>query len=133
MRNYVRVALLAGLLGSCMGVANAQISLGIRIGPPPPPRVVAVRPVAPGPDYTWIDGYWYPSGGHYVWHAGYWSRPPYEGARWVGPHHDGHQFFEGYWDGPHGRVEHDHHWDHYRDRDYRYDHDHHDDHGHDHH
>ncbi|HYW46266.1 MAG TPA: YXWGXW repeat-containing protein [Bryobacteraceae bacterium] len=110
------VALLAA------GSIFAQISVGIRIGPPPPPRVVRVRPVAPGPGYVWLDGYWYAVGSRYRWHAGYWTRPPYEGARWVVPHHDGERFFAGYWDGDHGRLEHDHHWDRDHDRDYRHDH-----------
>jgi hypothetical protein len=41
-----------------------------------------VVPAQPGPEFMWIDGYWYPQGGHYLWHDGYWSRPPYEGAYW---------------------------------------------------
>jgi hypothetical protein len=65
-----------------------------------------------------VDGYQYPVGGRYRWHAGYWSRPPYEGAHWVGPRHDGQQFFAGYWDGGHGRVEHDHRSDRDRNRDW---------------
>jgi len=121
MRTFVRWMLLAAMLMGTVSVANAQISLGIRIGPPPAPRVLAVRPVTPGPDYFWVDGYWYPVGGHYRWHGGYWTRPPYEGAHWVVPHHDGQQYFAGYWDGPHGRIEHDHRWDHGHDRDYNHD------------
>jgi len=112
--------LAAALLAA--GSIFAQISVGIRIGPPPPPRVLRVRPVAPGPGYVWLDGYWYAVGGHYKWHAGYWTRPPYEGARWVGPHHDGERFFDGYWEGEHGRIEHDHRWDRDHDWDYRHDH-----------
>ncbi|HZL57236.1 MAG TPA: YXWGXW repeat-containing protein [Bryobacteraceae bacterium] len=102
--------------------ASGQIGIGIRIGPPPAPRVVAVRPVSPGVGYTWVDGYWYPVNNRYVWHRGYWSRPPYEGAVWVGPHHDGDRFFGGYWQGDKGRIEHDHRWDRDRDRDYRHEH-----------
>jgi hypothetical protein len=101
--------------------AFGQVSIGIRIGPPPPERVIAV-PASPGPGYFWVAGYWYPVGGHYRWHDGYWTRPPYEGARWIGPHHDGERFFAGYWEGPRGRVEHDHRWDRRHDRDWR-DHD----------
>src|SRR5579863_1851996 len=101
------------------GSVSAQISIGVRIGPPPPPRVIRVQPVAPGPDFIWVQGYWYPVGNHYKWHAGYWTQPPYEGARWIAPHHDGQQFFEGYWDGGRGRFEHDHRWDHDRYRDFR--------------
>jgi hypothetical protein len=67
----------------------------------------------------WVEGYWYPVGRRYQWHQGYWTRPPYEGARWVPPRHDGQQFFEGYWEGDRGRFEHDHRWDHDHDRDYR--------------
>jgi hypothetical protein len=114
MKKLLVVLLLAG------GTIFGQVSVGIRIGPPPRPRVVAVRPVAPGPDYVWVDGYWYPVGGHYKWHAGYWSRPPYVGARWVGPRHDGERFYDGYWEGERGRFEHDHRWDRDRDRDYRH-------------
>ncbi|SPE27871.1 conserved exported hypothetical protein [Candidatus Sulfopaludibacter sp. SbA3] len=117
---------LLALLFLAAGAAFAQISIGITIGAPPPPRVVRVRPVAPGPDFFWVDGYWYPVGAHYKWHDGYWTRPPYVGARWIAPHHDGRQYFVGYWDGDHGRLEHDHKWDRDRDhRDYGHDHDHH--------
>jgi hypothetical protein len=123
MKNLTRSLLLLGLLlGLAVPAMHAQVSLGIRIGAPPPPRVLAVRPVAPGPEHVWVEGYWYPVGGHYRWHAGYWTRPPYEGARWVAPHHDGERFYAGFWDGPHGRVEHDHRWDHDRDRDFGHDH-----------
>ena len=100
-------------------VLSAQVSVGIRIGPPPPPRVVRVRPPAPGRDFVWVDGYWYAGGGRYRWHNGYWSRPPYAGARWIAPHHDGQRFFDGYWEGGRGRLAHDHRWDRDRDRDYR--------------
>ena len=105
--------LLALLLGTAT-LMNAQVGIGITIGAPPPPRVLRVRPVAPGPDYNWIDGYWYVENNRYVWHGGYWTRPPYGGAVWVGPRHDGARWYAGYWDGPRGRFEHDHRWDHDR-------------------
>lgn len=132
--------LAASLLASALLLAgapasSAQISIGINIGPPPPPRVLAVVPASPGPDFVWIGGYWYPDGKHYRWHQGYWTRPPYAGAHWVGPRHEGGQYFVGYWDGDRGRLEHDHHWDkdHDRDRDrWHDDRDHHDDHHDDH-
>ena len=66
------------------GMVYSAVSVGISIGAPPPPRVVAI-PVSPGPGYTWVGGYWYPVSGRYVWHEGYWTRPPYVGAIWVGP------------------------------------------------
>jgi hypothetical protein len=119
--NLVALMLLAG------SVFAADISIGIRIGPPPPPRVVYAVPRSPGPDFIWVGGYWYPVGNHYKWHAGYWTRPPYAGARWMGPRHDGQRFFQGYWESDRGRRwEHDHHWDRdHRRRDFGRDHDHH--------
>src|SRR6201995_1474406 len=101
-----------------VGSICARFSVGIRIGPPPPPRVVRVVPRSPGPDYTWVDGYWYPNGSHYKWHAGYWTRPPYAGAHWIAPRHDGGRFHEGYGEGDRGHMNHDHHWDRGHDRDW---------------
>src|SRR5262245_1679732 len=66
------------LLTSAVGV-QAQVSVGITIGPPPPPRVIRVPP-SPQPRFVWVEGYWYPVGHHYKWHDGYWTRRPYEGA-----------------------------------------------------
>jgi hypothetical protein len=106
------------------GAVFGQLSIGVRIGAPPPVRVLRVQPRSPGADYLWVNGYWYPVGNHYTWHNGYWTRPPYAGARWVNPHHDGQQFFQGYWGGERGQVAHDHRWDRGRghNRDYNRDH-----------
>ena len=109
---------LFALLLSVSTLLNGQISIGVKIGAPPPPRVLRVRPASPGPDHLWIDGYWFVEGGRYRWHDGYWTRRPYEGAFWVGPRHDGAQFFNGHWDGPNGRFEHEHRWDKERGRDF---------------
>jgi len=102
------------------GAVFAQVSIGIRIGAPPPPRVIRVEPRSPGPEYLWVAGYWYPVSNRYRWHEGYWTRPPFGGARWVGPRYEGERYFEGYWDGDH-QLRHDHRWDkgrkHYRDWD----------------
>lgn len=99
----------------------AQISIGIQIGAPPPPRVVRVLPPRPAPEFIWIEGYWYPAGKHYKWHDGYWTRPAYPAARWVTPRYEGGRYFAGYWVGDAGRREHDHHWDRDRNRDSRSD------------
>ena len=117
MKNFLTTILFAGMLLAGGSVFGAQISLGIRIGPPPAPRVVRVLPPKPGPEFMWVEGYWYPEGTRYKWHAGYWTRPPYAGARWIAPHHDGQQFYAGYWDGDRGHVDHDHKWDHDHGRD----------------
>jgi hypothetical protein len=108
--------LLAAVLLAAGMIYGAQISVGIRFGPPPPPRVVRVQPRSPGAGYLWINGYWYPNGSKYRWHDGYWSRPPYEGATWVGPRHESGQYFNGYWDGSRGHEDHNHQWDRERNR-----------------
>ena len=115
MRAKLSVLLLL-VAGSMFG----QISIGVRIGTPPPVRVLRVQPRSPGAGYAWVGGYWYPAGNKYKWHNGYWTRAPFEGARWVEPRHDGQRFFAGYWDGDRGRLDHDHRWDRGRDhkRDY---------------
>ncbi|MEQ1945637.1 MAG: YXWGXW repeat-containing protein [Bryobacteraceae bacterium] len=112
MKKLIALAVLAA--GSLFG----QVSIGIQIGAPPPPRVLRARPVAPGAGYIWVDGYWYPQGKHYRWHAGYWTLAPYEGAYWIAPRYDRGMFFEGYWGGQRNpRFDHDHRWDRDRDRD----------------
>ena len=111
--------LLATMLLTGLPSFGAQVSIGIRIGPPPPPRAVYVLPPNPGPEYVWVDAYWYPVGHHWKWHKGYWTRAPYMGARWWGPRYERGEYFEGYWEGDRGRFGHDHHWDRDRDRDYR--------------
>jgi hypothetical protein len=119
-KTWVGMLLLAGTLFAAAPSAFSQVSIGIQIGAPPPPRVIAVRPPCPDPEddeYVWIDGYWYPAEGHYYWHRGYWTRPPYVGAVWVVPYYEESRYYGGYWRGPHGRFEHDHHWDHDRERD----------------
>jgi hypothetical protein len=126
MKALMGTLLVAAMLLVFAPGAPAQVAIGIEIGAPPPPRVLHIRPVNPGPEFFWVDGYWYPVGRHYRWHEGYWTRPPYEGARWIGPRHEDGRYYTGYWDGDRGRFEHDHHWDRERDRDhrrYREDHD----------
>lgn len=120
----MRMLLLAFVMLAAGFAHAADISIGIQIGAPPPPRVLRVHPASPGPDWVWIEGYWYPVNGRYRWHDGYWTRPPYPGAVWVAPRHDGARYFNGFWQGERGRVEHDHHWD--RDRGRDYDREHHD-------
>ena len=82
----MKTKLIAGFLlaGSCL-FAAPRIAIGIGVGAPvyapayvPPPVAV----VAPGPGYTWVNGYWYGVGPRRVWRAGYWvPRGVYFGAR----------------------------------------------------
>ena len=48
---------------------------------PPPPQVEYV-PVAPGPDYCWVPGYWYWGPG-WIWVGGRWTIRPWHHAIWV--------------------------------------------------
>ena len=83
--------LIAGFLlaGSCL-FAAPRFSIGVGVGVPvggygyyaPAPAYVA--PVAPGPGYSWVAGYWYGAGHtHRVWRAGYLGCVPrgYFGSR----------------------------------------------------
>jgi WXXGXW repeat (2 copies) len=116
MTRVTKIALLAGMLLLGASVTHAQGSVGIKIGPPPFPRIVSsAGQVRPGKDFVWIGGYWYPVEGHYVWRDGYWTRRPYPGADWVPPHHNGQLYFPGYWEGKRARAERDRRSD--RDRD----------------
>jgi len=118
MKTLLRTLAISAFLLAPAPAARAQVSFGIRIGEPPAPRAYRV-PARPGPDYVWVEGYWYPSGSRYVWHNGYWTRPPYEGAYWVAPYHVGGRYYPGRWEGERGYVNHDHRWDRDRRRDER--------------
>jgi len=71
--------------------AQPRLSIGIGFGGhgvgfyQQPPSYASNIPPCPGPDYTWVDGYWSQDYGRDTWVAGYWNRQPlnsgYEGAR----------------------------------------------------
>jgi hypothetical protein len=42
-----------------------------------------VQPIAPGPDYIWMPGYWAWNGFTYYWVPGTWVLAPYVGALWT--------------------------------------------------
>ena len=98
--------LLIGLLVSAGAIlmpvtshADSRVSVGITIGPPPPPMVV--QPVAPAPGYVWAPGYYGWNGYQYIWVSGRWIAPR-PGYVWVadrweqrGPHW---QHVHGYWE-----------------------------------
>jgi hypothetical protein len=116
MRNVLKAFVLAALFVVPAATANAQVSFGITIGNPPPPRAYRVPP-RPGPDYVWVEGYQYPQNGKYRWHDGYWTRPPFQGAYCRG------QYYAGRWEDGRRSMTHDHHWDSRKDRDWHHDHD----------
>ncbi|HZP49348.1 MAG TPA: YXWGXW repeat-containing protein [Vicinamibacterales bacterium] len=111
MKRLTQALAASALLFLFCSPASAQVTFDVRIGQPPPaPRVYRVPP-PPGPDYVWVEGYWYPQGRRYVWHDGYWTRPPYAGAYWVAPYYEGGRYYAGRWEGNRRPVYHDHRWD----------------------
>lgn len=71
----------------------------VKVGPPA--AIVETRPVRPGPNYVWINGYHRWDGNAYVWTAGRWEVPPRAHARWVAHRwvrrHGGWVMVEGHW------------------------------------
>jgi len=123
MRRILQALSISTLLLALAPAAHAQISFDVHIGTPPPaPRAYHVPP-QPGPDYVWVEGYWYPANGQYRWHDGYWTRPPYPNAYWVAPYYQGGGYYTGHWEGGRGDIHHYHGWDQTRQRDesWRYD------------
>jgi hypothetical protein len=103
MRNLAKASTLL-ILMLLAGASTASAQITVRIGPPPPPRVVYVQPARPAGNVVWVNGYWYPQGKHYRWHNGYWARPPYAGAMWIAPRHVSGRYYGGYWKGGHRVV-----------------------------
>jgi len=104
MKKLIVTLLLAG--SSLLAGPRWFVGVGIGVPVAPAPVVAYAAPPAPlvgyaapypGPGYTWVNGYWYPSGPRYAWRAGYWARPPYARAVWVGPRYSRGYYYRGYW------------------------------------
>lgn len=80
MKKIILMCLLAVATGFTS--SQAQIYVSIR-----PARPVFARPVAPAPNYIWIEEDWDGVGADYRWHGGYWAAPP----------HPGYRYRAGYW------------------------------------
>ena len=92
------------LLAGAASMAQARVFFGFGIGYPvvAAPPVMAYAPpsavaYAPGPNYAWIGGSYYPVGPRWVWRPGYWAPRPYAGAVWVAPRYAGGRWFAGHW------------------------------------
>jgi hypothetical protein len=74
--------------------AQTRFSVGIGFGGQgagfyqPPPSYASNIPPCPGPDYTWVDGYWSQNYGRNTWVAGYWNRQLFSNGYQVAPRFD---------------------------------------------
>jgi hypothetical protein len=102
MFNQGRCILLASTLLGLSGCAfeAAGPAGGVVVSSPPPVVQTEAIPVAPAPDYVWIDGAWVWNGA-WVWRPGYWARRPFPLARWEPGRwehwHRGYRWHEGRW------------------------------------
>lgn len=107
MKNIAAVMLITSLVGlSALTLpppAAAGISIGISVGIAPPPLPVYAQPIAPGPGYLWVPGYWaWSPDGYYYWVPGTWVMPPAIGLLWTpgwwGWSDGYYHWHDGYWD-----------------------------------
>ena len=81
------------LAGGSMFAQN-RFSVGIGFGGQgagfyqPPPSYASNIPPCPGPDYTWVEGYWSQNYGRNIWVPGYWNRLPFSSGYQVAPRFD---------------------------------------------
>ncbi len=100
MKTFKPLIFAAGLLlSACLVRVPGPPGVVFAPGPPPAPRTEVVG-VAPGPEFFWIAGHYYWSGGAYLWYPGRWEhRRP--GHMWIGGHwvhHPrGHYWQPGHW------------------------------------
>lgn len=103
MRKLLPTLVFSALLVGSASAAHAQVSVGIRIGPPPPPRAYRVPP-QPSANHEWVEGHWSPKGSTYRWHDGQWAKPPRQGAYWQEPYYAEGRYFAGRWEGGNART-----------------------------
>lgn len=94
--------------GTAAGFGSTHVSVGLRIGVPPPvivhqapPRhVTEVVVVSPGPGYVWVAGHYSWANNQWVWIPGAWMTPPEAGAVWVEGRWDqaAQTWTEGHWE-----------------------------------
>jgi hypothetical protein len=83
---------------SCSSYTVGAYPERVVVARPAPPYYV--RPVAPGPNFVWVEGEWIWRGGRYEYVQGYWTRPVY--GRYYVPGHwkytrGGYFWIPGHW------------------------------------
>lgn len=93
------LVLLISLITSACATAGPRSRVYVRVAPPP--AVVEVRGVAPGPGHIWVAGHHRWAGDRYTWVAGSWIVPPRPRAAWVPGHwkhtRSGYYWVDGHW------------------------------------
>jgi hypothetical protein len=99
---FLSIPLIAVFLLAIPAPSNAQVTIGLTIGQPPPPLPVYNSiPPAPYPNYMWTPGYWAWGPAGYYWVPGTWVAPPQTGLYWTpgywGWTGSGYGWNDGYW------------------------------------
>ena len=100
MKTKLKLLAVALIAGGTM-FAQTRLSIGVGVGGygpgyyPPPAYAEQYVPPCPGPDYTWVDGYWTPQGGRNVWIGGFWRAPYVTGYR-VAPRYIAPRYYNSY-------------------------------------
>jgi WXXGXW repeat (2 copies) len=102
MKLFTRIFIPLMVLLFAVTKTNAQISVSISVGTPPPELPVYVQPACPTDGYLWVPGYWaYDNNDGYYWVPGVWVAAPQPGYLWT-PAYWGYEgghygFHAGYW------------------------------------
>jgi len=102
MKLFTRIFIPLCVLLFVVTKTNAQISVSISVGTPPPALPVYVQPACPTDGYLWVPGYWaYDDDDGYYWVPGVWVAAPQPGYLWTpsywGYEHGVYGFHAGYW------------------------------------
>ena len=118
MKKALQTLALSVLLFAPASASSAQVSIGIRIGEPPPPRVYR-SPYAPAPSLcgSKATGIHRADNTRGTTATGRGRRT--RARTWVEPYHVGGQYYAGRWEGSRAPLLHDHRWDREKRRDER--------------
>jgi hypothetical protein len=106
LKNWTRSILAALLVLALPALSNAQVSVNVSVGVPPPELPVYDQPPIPGDGYVWTPGYWAWSDDvqDYYWVPGTWVLAPQPEYLWTPGYWGGSGaafiWHAGYW-GPH--------------------------------
>lgn len=99
MSRFILSAVLSSLMLAPVAASAQQVLTNMA----PPAPIVENQPAAPGPNHTWVGGYWSWNGNQYGWTAGHWEPTPAAAQGWEAPQWEhegqGYRFRPGRWRG----------------------------------